>query len=206
MTNFPKHPVVVYKIATKVPQLILDADALLAAIQAHPTLFIIPATVVAEIAANIQALEDAESNLIAGTGTAATRDLKLVLVVSDINMLKLIVQTAVNANPAEAVDIAQKGGMRIKMTAIRQKVVFHAKNTIASGIVDIFAPGAPMRSFHEWAISTDGTNWQPLPTTIKATTTVTGLQAVTRQYFRHRVTTPKEGTGNWDQPYSLIIN
>lgn len=133
MTNFPKHPVVVYKIATKVPQLILDADALLAAISSEPMLFVIPAAVVAAIAANIQALEDAEFNLIAGTGTAATRDLKLALVVSDINMLKLIVQTAVNANPAEAADIAQKGGMRIKMTAIRQKVVFYAKNSTASG-------------------------------------------------------------------------
>lgn len=44
-------------------------------------------------------------------------------------------------------------------------------------IVEIFAPGAPMRSFHEWAISSDGFNWQALPTTIKANTTVEGLQA-----------------------------
>ncbi|MGE0635388.1 MAG: hypothetical protein AB7G44_10165 [Bacteroidia bacterium] len=149
MTNFPKHPVVVYKIATKVPQLILDADALLAAIQQYPALFVIPATVLTAIDANIQALENAEAAVIAGTGTAAARNIPLGLVVSDINMLKVVVQTAVNANPSQAADIAEKGGMRIKMTAIRQKVVFHAKNTITSGIVDLFAPGAPMRSFHE---------------------------------------------------------
>jgi hypothetical protein len=205
MANLPHHPVVVFSIPSSVPQIIIAATAVVNDMTLNITSFNITAAILTAVANNIQALATAESNLLNGTGSAEDRDVALALVVTDINMLKLVVQTAVNAAPALAEAIAAKASMRIRISNIRQKVVFHAKNSLVPGAVELFAPGVRGRCFHEWAISPDGSNWTPLTTTIKASTGVSGLTPMTRQYFRHRVTTVNEGTGNWDQSFGIII-
>jgi hypothetical protein len=205
MAKLPPHPVVVFKISTNVPQLVIDAGAVVSDMTLNMASFNITPVILNAVGTKIQALATAEANLVNGTGSVEDRDVALALLVTDINMLKLVVQTAVNASPALADSIAAKASMRIRISVIRQKVVFHAKNSLVPGAVELYAPGVRGRCFHEWAISPDGINWTPLTTTIKASTGVAGLTPMTRQYFRHRVTTVTEGTGSWDQSFGIII-
>lgn len=206
MAKLPLHPLVVFRFDPKIPQLIIDARAVVSDMTLNITWFVIPAAVLPAVSANIDLLETAETNLAAGSGSAADRDVELAKVAIDMNMLKLVVQTAVNAQPALAESIAAKAAMRIRITAIRQKVVFHAKNTLVSGVVELFAPGVKARCFHEWASSPDNSNWTPMTTTLKASTGLAGLTPMTLMYFRHRVTTVNEGTGSWDQSFGIIVH
>ncbi len=205
MSNLPLRPVVVFKIATNVPQLILDAQAVSASISANAVTFVTPVPSVATVDANITALDTAEAAVLNETGSAADRDLALATVIGNLNDWRLYVQSIVNATPAEAAAIAARADMRLKVTTPRQKVIFHAKNDDVSGTVNLFATGGPRGSFHEWSISANNINWTALPSTVKSVTHVTGLAPASRQYFRHRITTPKDGQGNWEQPFAVIV-
>lgn len=83
---------------------------------------------------------------------------------------------------------------------------FRAKLGPGSGSVTLEAPNAGDRAGYEWAQSTDGKNtWVSLGFTVNATFTVRGLEPGSTAYFRYRAVT-KDGTGNWSDPVSIIVN
>lgn len=205
MRKLPTRYVVVFKITKKVPQLIVDATAIAEAMLKHSSIFTSPNPDMAAFQLHIQELKDAATAYINKTGNKTSRDIKQGSVVTDIRNLKLYVQRLVDLSPERAAAIAAAAGMRLKIINKRQKGVFRAKNTKLPGVINLFAASGPRGSFHEWSMSTDKINWTELTPTAKGKTQAAGLESVSSYYFRHRMTTPKEGRGDWDQPFFIIV-
>ena len=75
----------------------------------------------------------------------------------------------------------------------------------ASGQVTLEAKAAKGKASYDWEYSTDGKTWTPLPTTLVAKTTVSGLTPLTTYSFRHRVLTQKDGQSDWHQIATLVV-
>ncbi len=205
MGKLPRRPVVTFKIADNIPQLILDASAIVGAMTINIATFPSPAPTLAVFSANITALKNTETRWLNRKGSVQDRELARTAVKYNILSLKMYVQALVNAAPDHAEAIAAKADMKIRIKNPRKKVVFHAKNNVVSGVVDLYAGGGPQRSFHEWAISPNNIKWTDLAPTNLAKTQVKGLAPMSKQYFRHRLYTAKDGMGNWEQSFSIII-
>ncbi len=205
MSILPPQPVVVFKINPNVPQFIQDAAAVAAAILANVATFATPVPDVATVQANIAALQAAETNVLNETGSTEDRDLVLLPVIANMKTWRMYVQTIVDITPSEAAAIVARADMKLKVVGQRPQTVFHAKNDELTGSINLFAAGGPMRSFHEWAISNNNINWTALTPTLNAVTPVTSLAVGSRQYFRHRITTGKDGQGAWEQSFAIII-
>jgi len=54
-------------------------------------------------------------------------------------------------------------------------------------------------------VSIDQKTWTPLPTTLVAKTTVSGLTPLPTYSFRHRVLTQKGGQSDWHQIATLLV-
>jgi len=105
-----------------------------------------------------------------------------------------------------AAAIILSAGMDVKIVSPRQKQVFTVSQGVISGSVDL--TGASLnRSAHEWQHNNDVANasgWVSDPTTIQASTTISGLEVAKRYYFRHRIVTI-DGATDWDDPVSILV-
>jgi hypothetical protein len=205
MRKLPPRHVVVFKITKKVPQLIVDAGAIAEGMLKHSSIFTSPDPDITDFKLHIEELNDAAAAFINRTASKTTRDIKQSAVVADIRKLKLYVQRLVDASPEQAAVIANYACMKLKVFHKKQKEVFRAKNNMLPGVIDLFAAGGPRGSFHEWCMSTDKITWTELTSTVKGKTQVTGLESISAYYFRHRITTPKEGKGDWEQPFYIVV-
>ncbi len=156
--------------------------------------------------AAIAALTGAESNALARTkGAATARNDKRAALVALLQQLRTYVQTVADADAENSAAIIQSAGFAVKKTAVRKPRVFDAVQGAVSGTVKLVTRSAGPRSAYDWEYSTDGgKTWLLLPSTVQATTTVTGLTAGTTVQFRVRAVT-KSGESDWSQPVSLIV-
>jgi hypothetical protein len=190
----------------EVPLLVTAARAIVRAMTGNPR-FPSPDPQLATVEAAIEALAAAETAAHTRMqGTVAVRDQKRQALVVLLQQLRDYVQATADADVEHAVSIIESAGMAVKKPRMLPARVFSAKPGPVSGSVKLLAPQAGNRAGYEWAYSTDGKRtWVSLPFTVQASTTVSGLQPGTTVPFRYRAVT-KDGTGDWSEPVSIIVD
>jgi hypothetical protein len=207
-TKTVSRPLAVLKLPVyHVPQLVTYARSIVRAMTNNPV-FPAPVPQLATVEAAIDALAAAETATLSGMdGTVAVRDARRLALKMVLEQLRGHVQATADADSERAASIIESAGMAVKKSAGPPPGprVFAAKWGPVSGSVKLIAPKAANRAGYEWAFSTDGkATWTSLPFTVQASTTVVGLERGSTVYFRYRTAT-KEGTGDWSDPVSLIV-
>ncbi len=137
-------------------------------------------------------------------GTRADRDNAMRALVALVQQLHAYVQALATANPTQAEVIAQDAAMALRKTAVRQKSDLAVKQTVST-VVHVIAKAVKGSRAHEWQYSTDGgKTWIDVPSTTKASTTITGLQPGTTVSYRQRAIT-KAGPGDWSQAIAAVV-
>ena len=166
-----------------------------------------PSPSLATFDTNIDALEVAEAKASTHvTGSKALRDKAYDLVLDNVHNLQAYVQTLADnaADVDDAIALITNSGFDLKNQGVRVKPDFEVKQGELSGSAELIAKFSGLRTANEWQMSTDQQTWIALPTTIQASTVVTGLAVKTTVYFKHRPVT-KDGIGNWSQILALNI-
>lgn len=117
-----------------------------------------------------------------------------------------IANDPVNAGTTSPDTIILSAGMGVRDFSLRQKQGFGVKHGNVSGSVDLTGPSVD-RGSHEWQYSADPSNpnnWVDAESTVRASTTIGGLEIGKRYYFRHRLVTP-DGLTEWDEPESIVV-
>jgi hypothetical protein len=205
MTVAHNRPIALLKLPTKVPNLIAVAKSIVARMQGNPS-FPQPLPSLQTVSAAIDALEAAEGEALSRSrGSAAVREEKRVALISLFELLRAYVQSVSDADIDNSAAIIENAGMSIKRNRGGSKRSFAVKHGIVSGALKLSVPVAAQRACYEWEMSTDGgKTWQPLPNTLKASTTVSGLQPGSTVAFRYRTLT-KAGFSDWSQVVSIIV-
>jgi hypothetical protein len=198
--------IAVLKLSNKVKTLITFAQSVTTAMTGNAT-FPTPTPTLATLQADIEALNSAETAVVARTkGAADTRNAKLAVVKADLESLKNYVQNVVDAsNPANAESIIGSAGMAIRKVTLHDKPALAVKQGTVSGTVTLSAKAAATKAAYNWQYSTDQKTWTSLPQTLKAKTGVSGLTSATTYYFRSQALTPKGGESDWGQTISLLV-
>jgi hypothetical protein len=182
---------------TRVPDIVGYARMIVLRMTESPW-FPSPMPSLAEVAAAVEDLGSAQVATLTGTrGTTELRDERLEVLVSLLKRLKAYVQGVADDNPENAGSIIESAGMNVKKKGSYAKPDFVVKPGRVHGSVRLEVRSAGDTAAYEWAWSTDGgKSWQSRTTT-QTRTDIDGLPSGVACLFRHRVTTPKEGTGNW---------
>jgi hypothetical protein len=205
MTESMHRTLAVTKLPRSVPALLTAVRAILAAMEGNPT-FPSPSPPLAEVAAALGALEDAETARQSRTrGTRPVRDeahAKLVVLVEG---LRLHVQGIADATPENAAPIIESAGMRVKRPAVPAKPPFAVKPGLVSGSVALAVIAAGDRAAYGWQWSDDGgVTWHDVPVTMQAKTGIAGLTPGGTYRFRVRVWT-KDGERDWGEAVAMIV-
>jgi hypothetical protein len=165
-----------------------------------------PQPTLAAISAAIADLETAEAAVKARTkGGVATRDQKRKALTTLLEQLRGYVQTVADADGERAPALIQSGAMNVRRVTPPGKRTFAIKQGATSGAVTLLTASAGHRASYEWEVSADaGKTWQPLPPTLQAKTSTTGLVAGTAYAFRYRAVT-KAGAADWSAPVTLVV-
>ncbi len=123
--------------------------------------------------------------------------------------MRVMVQTTVNGNIANAAEIAKNSGMTIKMINPRQNKQWTAHYTGNPGEVELSAKVKAARAFTQWQCLTDVndlTTWTtyPIDPTLKSTTVVKNLPLGKVLFFRYR-SILKAGPSEWSEAIKLMI-
>jgi hypothetical protein len=115
------------------------------------------------------------------------------------------VQGISDTNIADSQVIIESSGMSVMRRAARTKPDFAVKYGKAPSVVVLRARAVKTRAAYQWQMSTDQKTWLDLPSTVKATTTVTGLTPATIYAFRFRALTG-DGLSDWSTIVSIIAH
>jgi hypothetical protein len=200
------HPVVVLKLSPRIKNVISYAQNIATAMTGNPH-FPSPTPTLATFQADVAALNTAETAVLSRTkGAVETRNAKLAVVRTDLQNLKVYVQSvAAAASPTDADAIIQSAGMATRKVTLNAKAALAVKQGSVSGTVTISAKAAGKKAAYTWQYSTDQKTWTTLPETLSAKTGVSGLTSATTYYFRVQSVTPKGGLGNFGQIVSLLV-
>ena len=138
-------------------------------------------------------------------GTREVRDEKLKALVGLLKRLKAYVQGVAEDNPENAGSIIESSGFNIKKKGAYAKPPFTVKPGKVRGSVGVAVRSAGDRSAYEWGWSLDGGETWETRTTKQASTVIAGLPSRKVCLFRVRVTTVKDGQGNWSEPLELLV-
>ncbi|MBI3503054.1 MAG: hypothetical protein HY063_14805 [Bacteroidetes bacterium] len=139
-------------------------------------------------------IADEQKTLNRVPGSAALRDEQKAIVYNELDGLRGIVQKVVNqpANIANAVAMAEGGGMEVKGRAKRSKDELTVRNGDMSGSCDLIAKAAAKKAAYLWQQSTDNINFvycDPI-CTLETKNTVENLTPKTDYWFRFRAILP----------------
>jgi hypothetical protein len=193
------------KLPSSVTALTNYAQGIVKAMAGNPA-FTDPVPALPVITTAVGELQTAETAaLTRAKGTAAVRNEKRTALVQLLVQLKAYVQGRADANSDNGASIIQSAGMGLRKTATHHARVFAAKAGALSGTANLVAATAGPRAAYEWEYSTDGgKTWIAAGPTLQAKTSVSGLQAGSTVYFRHRSVT-KAGASDWSAAVSLMV-
>ncbi len=187
-----------------VATLIETSATVINAMTANKATFSSPSPALSTVSAASIALASAQSAYKAQLGTRAARDDAWRALVTLMQQLREYVQTVVSANPAQASTIAQDAAMALRKTPTHHKSDLAVK-AVASGSVKVVAKALKGAKANDFEYSTDGgKTWIAVPTSTKASATITGLQSGLAVTYRHRSIT-KAGPGDWSQPVTAVV-
>ncbi len=153
------------------------------------------------------ALEASEAAVLdRGRGAAPARNGKLTKVFTDLEALRSNVQTAVDANLAQADEIAAACGMTLRQFTKHQKEQIDASMTTTPGMVQLKVKAVRRGASYEWQFSADGgKTWIAAGTTTISDTTIPGLTVGTEYVFRFRSTYGRV-TSDWCTPFPFLVH
>jgi hypothetical protein len=200
-----KRVLVALKLPTTTADLVMTAKGLVSSLTNNPN-FPTPDPPLATISTAIANLEAAQTAVQARQhGAVAARNEKREVLKTQLEGAKAYIQKVASANSDTAEAVIKSAGVATRKPVLHQKQVFAVTHGPVSGSVKLTTATAGHRASYEWQCSTDGgKTWVSLPTTLKAKTTMTGLQVATSPQFRSRAVT-KSGEGDWTQPLSITI-
>jgi hypothetical protein len=137
-------------------------------------------------------------------GTAAALAAAVRAVEGDLETLHVHVQNVANLDATNGPAIVASAGMSLKNTRGPSRADFAVKQGRTSGSVVLLAGAVARKASYDWQYSTDEETWTSAETAFRAKTTLAGLAAGTRYFFRFRARTPK-GLRNWSRVISLIV-
>jgi hypothetical protein len=187
----------------KVPAYVTQCRAIITRMTAAPNL---QTPLLTKALADVNALDASEQNAHKGS-PAATKDrnAKLLVVRSDMRQLKAFVQSAADADLANAQSIIEASGMSVGKRTLPVKPALAAKQGKVTTTANLYARAVKGRASYEWQMSADQKTWTDLPRTVTAQTSVTGLTPATVYYFRFRTLTVA-GLSDWGMVASLIAH
>lgn len=209
MTSSNKRPLVVLNIQLlrKINDFIAKMRGISLNMANNVAVFATPSPSLATFNTNIDDLEDAEAATETRLrGSVQARDQAYDLVLDNVhNLLNYVQNLADNAADVDdALEIIALSGFDLKNQGVRVKSDFEVRNAALSGSVELIAKAVSYRAAYEWQMSTNSTTWNPLPTTLQAKTTVSGLTKGATVYFQYRPVV-KEGEGNWSQIVAISV-
>ena len=161
---------------------------------------------VAQFSSHINAFDTAQTlTATRAKGAVQQRNAAMALVLTDFGSLRAYVQSVADADPANAIAIAHSAGMDVRKTPVRVKNDLNAKPGKLSGTLAVSARVAGVKASHDWQYSTDGgKTWIAHPSSLKASTIISGLTPQTIVMVRHQAIT-KAGPQNWGAPVSAVV-
>ena len=168
---------VVLGLPRPVPALLSLAKAIEAAVASASKTFPSPTPTIAQLTADIASLDTAEAATLAKTkGSVQDCDAKLVILRSDLALLRAYVQQVADADVPNAATIAKAAGMSVRKATSHAKAPLAAKpSTTVSGLISVSAKLTVARQANDWEYSTDGgKTWIEAPSTLQAKTTIPG--------------------------------
>ena len=195
----------ILKLPNVVAALIAYAQAIITAMTSNPR-FPSPVPGLALVTAAIAALQSAQSSALARTkGAVTARNDKKAALVALLQQLRMYVQTVADADLENSAAIIQSAGIAVKKAPLRKPRVFDAVQGAVSGTVKLVTTSAAKSASYDWEYSSDGgKTWIPLPSTLQAKTSITGLAQGSTVQVRYRSVT-KAGVADWSQPMSLFL-
>jgi hypothetical protein len=137
-------------------------------------------------------------------GTAATLAAAVRAVEGDLESLHVHVQNVARLDATNGPAIVASAGMSLKDARGPSRADFAVKQRRISGSVLLVARAIARKASYEWQYSTDEETWTSAETTFRAKTTLVGLAAGVRYFFRFRARTPK-GLMDWSRVISLVV-
>jgi hypothetical protein len=131
------------------------------------------------------------------------RDTKAALF-KKLELLRAIVQLAVDAQLDQAATIAESAKMKLRKAATRFKAEFAADDGPGTGQVHLVARAVPKALLYFWEVSVDQKVWSVALDTSAAQAVVTGLTVGQTYYFRFRVR-DRKGMTDYSQVLSHVV-
>ncbi len=196
---------VVLALPTKsIPALVLRSTTIVNAMEANKSTFTSPTPPFVQVTSLISGLTTAETAFKSHTGTRADRDNAKAALIAAMLQLHTYVQGLVIANPSQAEVIAQDAAMTLRKPGAHTKSPLAVKQTVST-VVHVIAKATKGGRTNDWQYSVDGgKTWIDVPSTTKASTTITGLTPGVMVQYRQRAIT-KAGPGDWSQAISAIV-
>ena len=197
---------VALKLPKRIADLIIRAQAIHDVMAANSKTLPSPSPVLSVLQTDIDALKAKETVVKTRVAGAVTdRDAALKVVTVDLNNERAYVEQLCNADPANAAQLAQDAGMTLRQNGARNKPPLSVKPGTVSGEVLAVAKAAKGAGANEWQYSTDGgKTWIAVPSTTRASTTISNLSPGTSLLVRQRALT-KAGLGDWTDPVAHIV-
>ena len=198
-----KQVTVVLNFPTAISSFIVFAKAICQAMLNNP-FFKASAEKVTKLNTDITALDNAETacSTKPPTGSVEARNAALELVKADLRSLRNDVQEIADADPENAQTIIISAGMSVKKSTTHGKQQNTVEDGIDEGCVELTGEGA---GAHEWRMSANGIDWDPLPATLTAKTTVSGLTSGSVYSFQNRRMLPNNQRSEWSQSIKIRI-
>jgi hypothetical protein len=157
-----------------------------------------PANVIslAQLTTDVNALDTAETGVKSKTVTTASRNAAANTVHSDLRKILTMVQTAADANPANAENLIKGAGFDVKVVTIKQKQQNSVQNTEISGTILATADGTGP---HSWQISSDKAAITTLEATKQAHTLIPNLTPGQVYYVRNKKIPNKKEKFDWSE-------
>ncbi len=149
-----------------------------------------------------------------GKGLAEARDVQIDILWGMMSSQLVYIQSVAGAagSPALSVQLLKQAGVEVVLPGGRNKAIVAATQSQPGAPVALYANaklllGENLHRKHlfNWEYTLNGTTFIALPTTPEATTTVSGLTALTTVGFRVAVTVTKSPMGPWSPVVNFLV-
>jgi hypothetical protein len=191
------------------------AKAMVLGIGSQPTLFATVTSTATAIQNQIPVLDKAET--VAATkaiGSASARDVQRNILIGMMESAMTLVQAIADsaASMAQAVATIEAAGLVVAIVPQHTKAILTVKQGPQPGSVVLYANATALgaankkKTFFTWQSTADGKTYVTLPSTPKATTSVSNLTPLTTYGFRVCVTNSSGIAGEWSQTVSFLVH
>ena len=187
-----------------VPAILLFARHVLVSVTANPTAFPSPPVPLAQLAADIAALENAQTATAThARGTYETRDQMKAVLLRDLHLMAAYVQQVADGSPAQAQNIIEISGLSVKKPATHHRADLTLEY-VSGGAVRATARAVKGAGAYEWQFAPASGTWEWAPPSTSSRTTIMNLPRNTILSFRYRAVT-KTGPTDWSLTASVAV-